>query len=130
MDLKISSAGDSGARCVIESENFDLVVDQLLIAVGRAPNVENLGLEKAGVEFDARRGVAVDDRFRTSNPRIYAAGDVCSKYKFTHAADFYGSGSDSQCLVRWPGPGIVLYCALGDLHQPRGCSCWSPFSRS
>jgi pyruvate/2-oxoglutarate dehydrogenase complex dihydrolipoamide dehydrogenase (E3) component len=63
------------------------VVDQLLIAVGRAPNVEGLGLEAAGVEFD-KRGVTVNDRVQTTNPRIFAAGDVCSQFKFTHAADF------------------------------------------
>ncbi len=55
---------------------------------GRAPNVQNLGLESVGVEFDERRGVAVSDNFRTTNPKIYAAGDVCMQYKFTHAADF------------------------------------------
>jgi len=62
--------------------------DQILVAVGRAPNVENMGLEEAGVEYDPRKGVQVDDRLRTSNPRIFAAGDVASGYKFTHAADF------------------------------------------
>jgi len=60
----------------------------VLLAVGRAPNVERLGLEDAGVDFDLRAGVTVDDRLRTSNPRVYAAGDVASKWKFTHAADF------------------------------------------
>jgi pyruvate/2-oxoglutarate dehydrogenase complex dihydrolipoamide dehydrogenase (E3) component len=54
---------------------------------GRAPNVEGLGLETLGVEFDPRRGVKVDDRLRTTNPRIFAAGDVCMDWKFTHAAD-------------------------------------------
>jgi pyruvate/2-oxoglutarate dehydrogenase complex dihydrolipoamide dehydrogenase (E3) component len=61
--------------------------DELLVAVGRVPNVEGLGLEAAGVAFDAKRGVTVDDHLRTSNPRIFAAGDVCLEAKFTHAAD-------------------------------------------
>ena len=64
-----------------------VAADELLVAVGRAPNVEGLGLEAAGVAFDAKRGVAVDDHLRTSNPRIFAAGDVCMDWKFTHAAD-------------------------------------------
>src|SRR5262249_14370210 len=51
-----------------------------------APNVEGLNLEAAGVAFD-KTGVKVDDYLRTSNRRIYAAGDICSAYKFTHAAD-------------------------------------------
>jgi pyruvate/2-oxoglutarate dehydrogenase complex dihydrolipoamide dehydrogenase (E3) component len=64
-----------------------LAVDELLVATGRAPNVEGLGLEEAGVAFDTKRGVQVDDRLRTTNRRIYAAGDVCMAWKFTHAAD-------------------------------------------
>lgn len=63
-------------------------VDAILVGVGRAPNVEGLGLETVGVEFDTRDGVRVDDRLRTSNPRIFAAGDVCSSRKFTHNSDF------------------------------------------
>lgn len=63
------------------------IADHLLVAVGRAPNVEGLGLEAAGVAFD-KKGVTVDDRLRTTNPRIFACGDVCSRFQFTHAADF------------------------------------------
>jgi pyruvate/2-oxoglutarate dehydrogenase complex dihydrolipoamide dehydrogenase (E3) component len=68
--------------------DHDELIDQLLIAVGRAPNVESLSLEAAGVTYHTKNGVEVDDKLRTSNPRIFAAGDVCSRYKFTHAADF------------------------------------------
>jgi len=64
-----------------------LVVDELLLGVGRAPNVEGLELECVGVEYDARRGVHVNDYLQTSNSRIYAAGDICMDWKFTHAAD-------------------------------------------
>jgi len=66
---------------------LEVAVDEILVGVGRAPNVEGLGLEAAGVDFDARRGVRVDDHLRTTNRRIYAAGDVCMDWKFTHAAD-------------------------------------------
>jgi pyruvate/2-oxoglutarate dehydrogenase complex dihydrolipoamide dehydrogenase (E3) component len=65
-----------------------LEVDEILVAVGRAPNVEGLGLEAAGVTFDTTAGVIVDDRLRTTNPRVYAAGDVCTALKFTHHSDF------------------------------------------
>jgi len=64
-----------------------LAVDEILVGVGRLPNVEGLGLEAAGVAWEAGRSVLVDDRLRTANPRIYAAGDVCMAHKFTHAAD-------------------------------------------
>jgi pyruvate/2-oxoglutarate dehydrogenase complex dihydrolipoamide dehydrogenase (E3) component len=87
--------------------------DELLVAVGRAPNVEGLGLEQAGVTYD-RRGVTVDDRLRTSNSRVFAVGDICSRYKFTHAADaqarlvvanalFFGIGGGraSRLVMPW-----------------------------
>lgn len=66
----------------------DVRVDEILVGAGRAPNVEGLGLETVGVAYDPRRGVEVDDYLRTTNPRIFAAGDVCMQWKFTHAADF------------------------------------------
>jgi len=75
--LHYSSAGTTG----------DVTVDEILVGAGRVPNVDGLGLDVVGVEYDSRRGVAVDDRLRTTNPRIYAAGDVCMEYKFTHGAD-------------------------------------------
>ncbi len=92
-------------------ENY-VEADAILVATGRKPNVEGLGLEKAGVEYDRKRGVIVDDRLRTSNKRIYAAGDICMKYKFTHAADaaarivirnalFWGRGKLSALTVPW-----------------------------
>jgi pyruvate/2-oxoglutarate dehydrogenase complex dihydrolipoamide dehydrogenase (E3) component len=62
-------------------------VDAILVAVGRAPNVEGLNLEAVGVEFDPRRGVHVNDYLQTRNPSIYAAGDISMAWKFTHAAD-------------------------------------------
>jgi pyruvate/2-oxoglutarate dehydrogenase complex dihydrolipoamide dehydrogenase (E3) component len=65
-----------------------LAVDEILVGVGRAPNVEHLGLETVGVAYDPRAGIRVDDRLRTTNARIFAAGDVCSAYKFTHHSDF------------------------------------------
>ena len=63
-----------------------LASDQLLVAVGRAPNVDGLGLEAAGVDYD-RQGVKVDDHLRTTNKHIYAAGDIAPLHKFTHLAD-------------------------------------------
>jgi len=65
----------------------EIEVDEILAGAGRAPNVENLGLEAAGVRYDKREGVVVNDRLQTTNHRIYAAGDVCLQYKFTHLAD-------------------------------------------
>ena len=65
----------------------ETTVDQILVAAGRVPNVEGLKLEAAGVSYDLSHGVHVNDLLQTTNRHIYAAGDVCLKWKFTHAAD-------------------------------------------
>ncbi len=80
---------DDRIRLTVDShgKSYDEPVDQLLVAVGRAANVENLNLESVGVAY-GKRGVEVNDHLQTTNPKIFAAGDVCSKYQFTHAADF------------------------------------------
>jgi pyruvate/2-oxoglutarate dehydrogenase complex dihydrolipoamide dehydrogenase (E3) component len=69
------------------NDRIEIVGDTLLVATGRAPNVDGLGLESAGVAFE-RSGITVNDRLRTTNRRIFAVGDVCSPHQFTHAADF------------------------------------------
>jgi pyruvate/2-oxoglutarate dehydrogenase complex dihydrolipoamide dehydrogenase (E3) component len=86
-NLQIKNEG--GIRLTVDShdKSYDEPVDQLLVAVGRAPNVENLNLEAVGVAY-GKKGVEVNYHLQTTNPKIFAAGDVCSKYQFTHAADF------------------------------------------
>jgi pyruvate/2-oxoglutarate dehydrogenase complex dihydrolipoamide dehydrogenase (E3) component len=64
-----------------------VVVDKILVGAGRSPNVNGLNLEAVGVEYDHRHGIVVNDYLQTTNPRIYAAGDICMDWKFTHAAD-------------------------------------------
>lgn len=87
-DLKVAPLADGVAwthtAAGREQTSF---ADRLLVAVGRAPNVEGLGLEAAGVAF-SKKGVAVNERLQTSNANIFACGDVCSRFQFTHAADF------------------------------------------
>jgi pyruvate/2-oxoglutarate dehydrogenase complex dihydrolipoamide dehydrogenase (E3) component len=86
-DLNLT--GDGGIRLMVQShgQGYDELVNQLLVSVGRRPNVETLNLEAVGVDYD-KKGVKVNDRMQTTNSRIYAAGDICSPYQFTHAADF------------------------------------------
>jgi pyruvate/2-oxoglutarate dehydrogenase complex dihydrolipoamide dehydrogenase (E3) component len=85
--------------------------DEILVAVGRKPNIEGLNPEAAGVKTSAA-GVVVNDRLRTSNPDIYAAGDICSPYQFTHAAEamariaiqnalFFGRKRVSDLVIPW-----------------------------
>ncbi|KAF0244514.1 MAG: Dihydrolipoyl [Planctomycetota bacterium] len=87
--LKLVEKRASGKRIVyaVDGKESELEVDEILVGAGRAPNVEDLGLEKVGVEVD-KNGVKVNDRLQTTNSSIYAAGDVCMLHKFTHAADF------------------------------------------
>ncbi|MDP1569289.1 MAG: mercuric reductase [Vicinamibacterales bacterium] len=91
--------------------HYDVTVDQILVGTGRTPNVDGLGLEAAGVAFD-RHGVTVNDFLQTSQTHIYAAGDVCSRFKFTHAADamariviqnalFFGRKRTSALIMPW-----------------------------
>jgi pyruvate/2-oxoglutarate dehydrogenase complex dihydrolipoamide dehydrogenase (E3) component len=92
LGCRIERVERRGSERVVHVKRADgavaaLPVDEILVAAGRAPNVEGLGLEAAGVAFDPHLGVAVDDRLRTTNRRIYAAGDACMRWKFTHAAD-------------------------------------------
>jgi pyruvate/2-oxoglutarate dehydrogenase complex dihydrolipoamide dehydrogenase (E3) component len=64
-----------------------VTVDEILVAAGRTPNTEGLNLAAIGVTCDPKSGVIVNDYLQTTNPRIYAVGDVCMQWKFTHAAD-------------------------------------------
>lgn len=89
----------------------EVVASEILLAMGRRANVEGIGLEKAGVVFD-RGGVKIDDALRTTNKRIFAAGDVAGSFQFTHAADamarivirnafFFGRGKLSRLTMPW-----------------------------
>jgi pyruvate/2-oxoglutarate dehydrogenase complex dihydrolipoamide dehydrogenase (E3) component len=80
---------DGQKRVDLISDDYQstVVVDEILAGVGRLPNVDGMDLEAAGVLYDPLHGIRVDDFLRTSNPRIYAAGDACLEHKFTHSAD-------------------------------------------
>ncbi len=80
-------AGEKLVHFESNGKTNSVAVDEILAGAGRAPNVEGLNLETVGVQYDMREGVRVNDHLQTTNPRIYAAGDVCMKWKFTHAAD-------------------------------------------
>ncbi|GJM22367.1 MAG: mercuric reductase [Planctomycetota bacterium] len=86
----------------LDGTTHTLRCDAILVGVGRAPNVNGLGLDAAGVRFDTNTGVVVDDNLRTSNPSVFAAGDVASQYKFTHTADFLARIVIQNAL--FPGP--------------------------
>ena len=116
LNAKVVRVGTEGNDKIVhverEREPLQVRVDEILVGIGRAPNVEGLNLEAAGIDYDPRRGVLVDDRLRTSNPRVFAAGDICFPYKFTHTADalarilianalFLGRQKSSALVVPW-----------------------------
>jgi len=100
-------------RIVLHGPNGEEPVqgDEILVATDRVPNVEGLNLEAAGIGYD-REGVRVNDRLRTTNRRVYAAGDICSRFQFTHTADalgrivvqnalFFGRARASRLIIPW-----------------------------
>ena len=117
----------------VEGKEQAVVVDQLFVAAGRVPNVD-VGLDAAGIEFDTRRGtckpsgwarrscmfhtdaalpgVHVNDKLQTTNSNVYAVGDCCSQFQFTHVADFmarivtrnalfFGRSKFSALIIPW-----------------------------
>jgi pyruvate/2-oxoglutarate dehydrogenase complex dihydrolipoamide dehydrogenase (E3) component len=109
-----SRGGQPPVTMVVEDNNGErtLEFDALLVATGRKPAVKGLGLEDAGIEYDERMGVKVNDRLQTTNPDVYAVGDVASKYQFTHMADFgarlvirnalfFGRDNFSNLIIPW-----------------------------
>jgi pyruvate/2-oxoglutarate dehydrogenase complex dihydrolipoamide dehydrogenase (E3) component len=91
LNTTVVAVRKDGARKIVDLESdggiFSVAVDEILAGIGRAPNVEGMNLEAAGIRYDTQAGIQVDDFLRTSNKRIYAAGDVCLDLKFTHTAE-------------------------------------------
>ena len=89
--------------------------EELLVAAGRRPNVEGLGLDEVGVKV-GRRGIEVDERMRTSVPSIYAAGDVAGRFLFTHSAAYEAVRAVRDAF--YPGKGkvteLVPWCTFTD----------------
>ena len=138
LGVQVQSVQRDGARVTMvlnrDGATHTVSGTHLLVAAGRAANVEGIGLDKAGVAF-TRKSVTVDDTFRTSNPRIYAVGDVIGQHQFTHAADFhartvvrnalfFGRGKASALVIPWAtytspevahvGPTVEELAARGD----------------
>jgi len=96
-------------------QHYNLPVDEILVGVGRSPNTEGLGLQEIGVDFD-RKGITVNHRLQTTNPNIFAAGDICSPFKFTHTAD-----AQAQIVIQnalFPHPFGLGYASTENLIIP------------
>ncbi|MEW6683369.1 MAG: mercuric reductase [Nitrospirota bacterium] len=123
-DANVVRVERRGTEKVLHYETHGAVkeaaVDEILVGIGRAPNVD-LCLEHAGVEYDPMIGVKVNSRLQTTNPQIFAAGDVCFPFKFTHTAD-----ATAQILIQnalFPHPFGLAYASTDSLLIP-----WATFT--
>jgi pyruvate/2-oxoglutarate dehydrogenase complex dihydrolipoamide dehydrogenase (E3) component len=106
LDASVLRVKDLGSEKEIvledrEGNPVSLKAEKILVAMGRDANVKALGLEGIGVEFD-RKGIKVDDRMRTTQKHIYAAGDITGTYQFTHAAGYEGGIVVSNAIFHLP----------------------------
>ena len=111
--LRVRKQGNEKLVDLVSDDYSNTVaVDQILVASGRAPNVEGMGLENAGVHYDLDAGVRINDFLQTTNSKIYAAGDVCLEHKFMHIEDasarivvrnalFWGRERVSALTIPW-----------------------------
>jgi pyruvate/2-oxoglutarate dehydrogenase complex dihydrolipoamide dehydrogenase (E3) component len=116
LNTRITEVSTSGPQKVAELVSDDyrssVTVDAILVGAGRAPNVQGMNLESAGVNYDDESGILINDFLQTSNRGIYAAGDVCREHKFAHIegasahivtqnALFFGRQRLSELTVPW-----------------------------
>jgi len=97
--VEVKSVADSGVLVLVLGDGNRVEFDRLLLSVGRRPGTQDLGLDRAGVELDERGYVRVDSRLRTTNPDIWAAGDVTGHAQFTHTAGVNGSLAASNAIL-------------------------------
>ncbi|MFC8501615.1 dihydrolipoyl dehydrogenase family protein [Pedococcus sp. NPDC057267] len=95
---QVSGTGGGGGALHM-GDGSRVEFDQLLVAVGRHPNTASLALPAAGVQTDGRGFITVDARLRTSNARVWAAGDLTGHPQFTHVAGVHGSVAASNAVL-------------------------------
>jgi pyruvate/2-oxoglutarate dehydrogenase complex dihydrolipoamide dehydrogenase (E3) component len=111
-NCKIDGVEKRGTEKFLITSTGEIAAEEILIGAGRAPAINDLNLEAAGIEYDRSAGVTVNDYLQTSNPHVYAIGDVASPYKFTHVADehariairnalFFGRAKASALIIPW-----------------------------
>ncbi|MEX1243772.1 MAG: mercuric reductase [Thermoanaerobaculia bacterium] len=108
VDVRRVEARDKAIRLSVMSgraREESITCDALLVAAGRRPNTEGLNLEAAGVDF-TEKGVTVSGYLQTSQPHIYAAGDVVGSYQFTHVADHHARTVARNILFPWIKAGV------------------------
>jgi len=106
LNARISAAREVNGRPVLilfdgQGQQVELSAEALLVALGRRANLDGLGLEDIGVDYDAK-GLKLDQRLRTSHKHIYGAGDVTGGHQFTHAAGYEGGVVLANAVLRLP----------------------------
>ena len=120
LDANVSRVEGRGrekvVHCTMNASSRELTVDEILVGTGRAPNVEGIGLDEVGVAYDSVKGVQVNAGLQTTNPKIYAAGDICFPFKFTHTADMLAQIVIQNAL--FPHPFGLGYASTDSLIIP------------
>jgi pyruvate/2-oxoglutarate dehydrogenase complex dihydrolipoamide dehydrogenase (E3) component len=104
VEMRCGEINEHGKHIHIHGENGreeDLAADQFLVAVGRRPALDELNLEAAGVQY-TKEGITTNAVLRTNVPHIWAAGDIASKYQFTHVASYQGELAAHNVFARKP----------------------------
>lgn len=106
LNAKISETSDAGTHKEVkittpDGNGITLQAEMLMVALGRAANIGELGLENIGVSYE-RRGISVDNRLRTNHKHIFAAGDCNGGFQFTHAAGYEGGIVVSNAIFHLP----------------------------
>lgn len=121
LNTTVVAARCDGERKILQTVNYDMkrevLADEILVCDGRVPNVEELDLETAGVEFDTRQGIKVDDFLCSTNPIVYAAGDACLSLKFTNAAQSSARTAVNNALMQGQQQqncGTIPWCTFCD----------------
>ncbi len=106
----VSHGAEKSLHYRIGDQEHSVAVDTILLGTGRVPNIEGLNLDAAGVEYRQGVGITVNEYLQTTQPHIYAAGDICSSLRFTHAAESMARTVVRNALFpgrqRWPSAGI------------------------
>lgn len=89
---------ENGQKVIVTKAGDRITIDEILVAAGRVPNIETLNLQVAGVDV-GKEGVLVNAKLQTTNPKIYAAGDVIGGYQFTHVAGYEGAVAMQNALI-------------------------------
>jgi dihydrolipoamide dehydrogenase len=110
LGAKVTSARTDGENAIVEIDGSEPIsCDRVLLSVGRVPNVDGLGLEKIGVELDARKRIAVDENFQTNVPNVYAIGDCVPGPMLAHKASEEGVACVEKIVT---GYGHINYSAI------------------